>query len=72
MSDWQKVLGWLQSGRPIDPATAWRELGVYRLSARIYDLRRMGYRIGMRRKHVVGRDGKRTTVAEYYMEAGDA
>ena len=42
MSDKEKLLAWLQSGRTITPMEAMNELGCYRLGARIWDLRREG------------------------------
>lgn len=63
----EKVLNWLKSGRPLDPATAWKQLGVYRLGARIYDLRREGWEIATRRKTVVNRDGNECIVADYVL-----
>ena len=33
------LLDYLKSGRIIDPIKAWSEMGIYRLSARIKDLR---------------------------------
>ena len=41
----QEVLTWLRKHRSIDPLTAWKRLGVYRLGARIYDLRKRGHDI---------------------------
>ena len=37
-----QVLTWLQSGKELDPMTALREIGCFRLAARIYCLRREG------------------------------
>ena len=51
-----QVLAWLQSGKELDPMTALRELGCFRLAARSYCLRREGIPIEERivregRKH---------------------
>lgn len=44
-TDNEAVLFWLHGNGHITPMTALRELGVYRLAARIYDLRRSGHKI---------------------------
>lgn len=35
----KRLLKHLESGESINPLQAWNELGIYRLSARIFDLR---------------------------------
>ena len=52
---------------PITPAEAYEKLGVMRLSARIYDLRAMGYPIEMELKTEKNRFGASVTFAEYSM-----
>lgn len=44
------------------------ELGVYRLAARINELREKGYKIGSRSKQVLNRFGEKCRVSEYYLE----
>lgn len=41
----KKVLKWLQSGQTLTAAQAANYFGIYRLSARIYDLKKRGYAI---------------------------
>ena len=60
-----RVLDWLKRHGDITPMDAWNELGVYRLSGRIFDLRQMGYNIKTGRKDVVNRYGEKCQVAEY-------
>lgn len=67
MTHKEKVLNWLKSGRSLDPITSWRLLGVYRLGARICDLRREGWEIVTRPKQVTNRDGSTSTVADYVL-----
>jgi hypothetical protein len=43
----QQVLRALKRG-PLDPLTAWKQLAVYRLGARIYDLKQQGHTIKSR------------------------
>lgn len=54
-----RVLEYMRAHGGITPLEAWTELGVYRLSARIADLRERGYDIG----------GKTVTVRNRYGEA---
>jgi hypothetical protein len=41
----EQVLDWMQRVGPITPAEAIEELGIYRLGARIFDLKRAGWEI---------------------------
>lgn len=45
MTDKDRVLAWLQTHGSIEPLTALREIGTFRLGARIWDLRHDGYDI---------------------------
>ena len=58
------ILETLKLGRALTPLDALRDFGCFRLGARIYDLKREGYRIN--RKMVSVGD---SIVAEYRMEA---
>lgn len=62
MSQTQQLHEWLKQ-KPIDPLTAWKKLGIYRLSARVNDLRNSGIQIKTRQKKI----NKTTKVAEYYL-----
>lgn len=62
MTQTERILVHLKKGRPISPLQALRRFGCLRLGARIWDLRRDGYRID--RKMV--RRGKKHW-AEYRM-----
>lgn len=53
---------------PLTPIESWMELGVYRLAARINELREKGYKIGSRSKQVSNRFGEKCRVSEYYLE----
>ena len=39
-SQCERLLAYLQSGKTITPLDAWQTLGIYRLSARIFELRK--------------------------------
>jgi hypothetical protein len=60
-----RVLDWLQNRGDLDPMTAWNELGIYRLGARIFDLRKEGHAIERRMKDVSNRFGETCHVACY-------
>lgn len=64
MTQAERLLKALTEG-PIDPLQAWSELGIYRLGARIFDLRQQGHVIRRNSKDVLNRFGERCIVAEY-------
>ena len=55
MSQAEKILSVLKSGRPMTPMIALRRFGCFRLAARIADLRREGHRIRSRLMTVRGK-----------------
>jgi hypothetical protein len=59
-----RILGVLEAGQMISPLGAWKRFGCERLAARIYDLRRKGYRIEME----LVKTPSGAHVAEYWME----
>lgn len=68
----EKVLQYMKTNKTITTLEAFDELGVSRLSARIWDLRnKYGYDIGKKNKKVRDRDGVLTYVNAYYLEAED-
>lgn len=68
MTQSEMILEILESDGCITPLDAIRELGCFRLSARIYDLKKLGYDIKRRIKTSVNRFGNDVQFAEYYME----
>lgn len=52
---------------PINPLEAWQQLGIYRLSARVYDLRARGLDVQERTVEVNNRWGETARVGEYYL-----
>lgn len=44
----ERVLRYLETGLELSPALAWRDLGIARLAARVFDLRRAGHPIERR------------------------
>lgn len=65
----QAVRDWLLREGSLTPLQALRELGVYRLGARIYELRESGLRI---ETTYLTRNGKRYAKYLYYSSQGAA
>jgi hypothetical protein len=65
MTQTDRLLAWLQSGKSIEPLEALRELGIYRLAARIRDLRAAGHAIHTETVGVRCADGAAASVARY-------
>lgn len=63
-----RLLDYLEDHVSITPSQAWKELGIYRLSARVFDLRSMGYDIETNRKEVFSPFGESTYIAEYRLK----
>lgn len=68
----ERLLSYLQQNGSIDPMTAWVELGVYRLGARIFDLKAAGHNITTGTKKVKNRFDEDCRVALYTLEGGSA
>jgi hypothetical protein len=65
MTQKERVLNWLKETGSIDPLQSWRGVGVYRLGARIFDLRADGHIITTSRKTVTNIYGEKCSVACY-------
>lgn len=63
-----KLLSWFATRSTITPAEAMTDLGIYRLGARIHELRRDGYNIRTEMLSVPNRDGTVTHPARYHYE----
>lgn len=61
----RRVLDYMQEFGSISSLEAFRDLGVTRLSAVIFDLRDMGYAIDTEREHTVNRYGEKRSYARY-------
>lgn len=64
MSQCERLLNRLQVA-PITPMEAWAELGIYRLSARCFDLKEAGHNIAKETVRVANRFGEECLVARY-------
>ena len=65
VSQEQRLLNHLKSGNSINPLQAWSVLGIYRLGARIFDLRSQGYEIKSELIEVKSQFGDVAMVANY-------
>ncbi len=64
----KRLLNHLQQGNTINPLEAWKELGIYRLSARIFDLRETGCEINTERKEVTNQFDEVINFAQYSLK----
>ena len=65
-----RLANYLQNeNRHIDPLEAWLQLGIYRLSARIYDLRKQGVNIITHRKNVINMWDEQIPVGNYELRS---
>ena len=64
-----KILKYMQDYGSITPVEAFRDLGVMRLGARIYDLEQQGVKIIHERETSKNRMGENTTYSRYRLEA---
>ena len=70
MTQTEAILDYLNQYGSITPIEALRELGCFRLAARIHDLEKIGYVVPRRTKTVVGkRTGKQVRITEYLRPA---
>jgi hypothetical protein len=67
MTQQQRVLDYLQSGKTITTLNAFNELGITRLASRIYELKEEGHIINKKMITVTNRYDEKCSVAEYYM-----
>lgn len=67
----QRVLKALENGERLSSRYAWDTYGIARLSARISELRRMGYPIESFRRETENQFGESTHYAEYYLRKKD-
>lgn len=65
MTQQERLLSYLKTYKTINPLEAWKELGIYRLSATILTLRQQGHQIETARMDVKNRFGEKCHVAKY-------
>ena len=64
----EEVLEYLKNNKKITILEAIYQLGVTRLSAVIYDLKKDGYNIETQMKLVKAKNGRKTSVAQYILK----
>lgn len=69
MTQNERLLKWLESGRTITPREADDMWGCTRLGARVYDLKQMGHHIISEREDGVNKLGEKCHWARYRMGA---
>jgi hypothetical protein len=69
MTQANRVLDWLQSGQTITTLDAFRELGITRIAARVFELKKEGHAVSKRTLTVTNRFDEVCHVAEYFLEA---
>jgi len=62
----EKLLAWFSNRRTITPLEALSDLGIYRLGARIFDLREAGHDIHTELMTVANAHGGTSRVARYH------
>ena len=60
-----RLLSYLKLNGTIDPLESWEQLGIYRLGARIFDLKNQGHNIQTENKTVLNRFNEGCRVALY-------
>lgn len=65
MSHKTRLIQWFSQRQSITPMEAMNDLGIYRLGARIYDLRKEGHRIETERMESENRYGEPIRPARY-------
>lgn len=61
----ERLLHHLANAGPIDPLQAWSQLGIYRLGARVFDLKEAGHNIVKTMIDVNNRFGEKCRVSLY-------
>lgn len=67
MTQKERLLKHLQKGQSINPLNSWRILSIYRLAARVHDLKKDGHDIKKRTVSKKNRYGESIKFAEYYL-----
>ncbi len=68
MKQQNRLLAHLETHGSINPLEAWKQLGIYRLSAIVFILRNLGYSIKTNRINVDNQFGEKCSVANYIFE----
>jgi hypothetical protein len=63
----KRIINWLNEGKEIDPITAWMDLGIYRLGARISELRKEGVPIDDKWIKITNRYGEEVRFKSFFL-----
>lgn len=66
-----RLLHHLRDIGPVNPMDAWTNLGIYRLGARVFDLKGRGFDVRKRDAVVLNRWNEKCRVAEYYLQQSE-
>jgi hypothetical protein len=72
MTQQERILEYLQTGKTITTLNAFNELGITRLASRIYDLKESGHLINKNMITVLNRYDEKCSVAEYSLGGSNA
>jgi len=64
----ERLLDYLKTNGSVNPLDAWKELGIYRLSAVIFLLRERGYNIETKRNSMLNKFEELCNYAEYELQ----
>jgi hypothetical protein len=67
----QLIIEYMGEFGSITPLEAIRDIGCYRLSARIADIKKMGYPVKTELVAVTNRRGKKSNIARYSLEVAE-
>lgn len=65
MTQKERLLDYLKANKSIDPLESWKLLGIYRLSAVVFALKKEGHDITTERKPVFNQFGEKCQVVRY-------
>ena len=65
MTQAERILEHLQSGKVLNRLNSWSDLGILEAPARVSELRAMGHPIETKRRQVLNRYGDKVTIAEW-------
>ena len=65
MTQAERILDHLKSGRTLTRLNSWDDLGILEAPARVSELRAMGHPIETKRRQVLNRYGAKVTIAEW-------
>jgi hypothetical protein len=66
MTQAQRILDHLKSGRTLTRLNSWDDLGILEAPARVSELRAMGHPIETKRRQVTNRYGNKVSIAEWF------